>query len=450
MKSGTDYTQEYGQAQQAYLQGNYQEAANIIDHMVVEHPEEPSILLLRGHIYCYGLQQYEFAKQQYEAVLQLTDEPELVNYANNGIEQAKQLELSSGTGDFEPGDTAVMTDKEDWDVNNQNKPWEEDNIDFNDDETSDNPFASSIDVQNNLEENDYYDNPFDGTIQARGSLDWEEDNEADFNFPDNIDLEDLGEENTSFNNFAHDEDENEDEDEKTFVMKSKNNFSQSFNNNDYYNSPAEIDIDINIIDETNEDFDDLQEEIEINSFLDLQPEGMEYQSDFEADDEASETLLMNTQHSTGPDHGYYSEDHYQENLVSSALDEEANFSLEDLDSDGTDSPPKKEDFGQTIDDLADDLKFNNDFLEQFDVFNEDDLNSVPNFDMGSIDQELADSGFFTQQNENLSGQSMVNAENNGIIEDSLFTIGETDTSTATNFGPDPESVIETNVEVEQG
>jgi twitching motility protein PilJ len=452
MKSGTDYTQEYGQAQQAYLQGNYQEAANIIDHMVVEHPEEPSILLLRGHIYCYGLQQYEFAKQQYEAVLHLTDEPELINYASNGIEQAKQLELNSGTGDFEPEDTAVMTDKEDWDIRNHNEQWEEDNIDFNDDETSDNPFASSIDIQNNLsdqEENDYYHNPFGEITEAREGLDWEEENEeADFDFPENIDLEDLGEENTSFNNFAHDEDE--DEDEKTFVVKSKDNFSQSFNNNDYYNSPAEIDIDIDIINETNDDFDDFQEEIEINSFLDLQPEGMEDQSDFEADDEASETLLMNTQNSTEPHHGYYSEDHYQGNLVSSALDDEPNFSLEDLDPDETNSSPKREGFGQTIDNLADDLKFENDFLEEFNVFNEDDLNSVPNFDMGSIDQELADSGFFTRQNENLSGQSMLSIEDNNIVEDSLFTIGETDTSTATNFAPNPEPVIETNVEVEQG
>ncbi|GEM_PF-3806489 len=66
MRSGSDYTTEYEKAYKkaelAYCYHNYQEAATIIDRMAEEFPDEPRILLLRGNIYCYGLQQYEFAQ----------------------------------------------------------------------------------------------------------------------------------------------------------------------------------------------------------------------------------------------------------------------------------------------------------------------------------------------------------------------------------------------------
>lgn len=91
MASGTDYMQEYGQAQKAYMQGNYQEAAAIIDRLIEDFPDEPSALLLRGHIYCYGLQQYDVARQQYEKVLTLSSEPDFIDYANKGIEDSNQV-----------------------------------------------------------------------------------------------------------------------------------------------------------------------------------------------------------------------------------------------------------------------------------------------------------------------------------------------------------------------
>ncbi|NEN99636.1 MAG: HAMP domain-containing protein, partial [Moorea sp. SIO3I7] len=80
----------YGEAEKAYMQGKYQEAATIVDRLIEDFPNEPSALLLRGHIYCYGLQQYDVARQQYESVLNLTSEPDFVNYANNGLEYAQQ------------------------------------------------------------------------------------------------------------------------------------------------------------------------------------------------------------------------------------------------------------------------------------------------------------------------------------------------------------------------
>ncbi|WP_035987128.1 HAMP domain-containing methyl-accepting chemotaxis protein [Leptolyngbya sp. KIOST-1] len=109
MASGIDYSQAYQKAERAYVQGNYPEAAAVIDQLAADYPEDPSVLLLRGHIYCYGLQQYQVAAAQYSAVLDLTSEPEYVDYASNGLDYANQFASSGAEApvDFEAdtGDT---------------------------------------------------------------------------------------------------------------------------------------------------------------------------------------------------------------------------------------------------------------------------------------------------------------------------------------------------------
>ncbi len=92
MASGTNYSQEYAQAEKAYLQGNFTQAAEIIDRLAENFSDNPNVLLLRGHIYCYGFQNYELAQQHYEAVLELSQEQNLLDFAYNGIEQVKQLQ----------------------------------------------------------------------------------------------------------------------------------------------------------------------------------------------------------------------------------------------------------------------------------------------------------------------------------------------------------------------
>lgn len=96
MASSTEYAQEYQQAQKAYLQGNYEEAAEIVDRLVKDFPSEPSACLLRGHIYCYGLQQYDVARDQYNSVLQLTADPEFTGYASEGLAWIDQSANGSG------------------------------------------------------------------------------------------------------------------------------------------------------------------------------------------------------------------------------------------------------------------------------------------------------------------------------------------------------------------
>ena len=109
MASGTNYSQEYGQAEKAYLESDFARAAEIIDHLADEFPNDPNILLLRGHIYCYGFQNYDLAKHQYESVLDLSQEQDLLDFARGGIEQVEQLEQQSNH-EFDGGDDSANLD----------------------------------------------------------------------------------------------------------------------------------------------------------------------------------------------------------------------------------------------------------------------------------------------------------------------------------------------------
>ena len=100
MASGTNYSQEYGQAEKAYLESDFTQAAEIIDRLAEEFPEDPNVLLLRGHIYCYGFQNYELARQQYESVIKLSQEQDLLDFAYSGIEQLEQLQQQSENSEF--------------------------------------------------------------------------------------------------------------------------------------------------------------------------------------------------------------------------------------------------------------------------------------------------------------------------------------------------------------
>ena len=93
MTPSTNQDQEYQQAQKAYIQGNYEEAATLVDRLVQNFPDDPSSHLLRGHIYCV-LQQYDLAREHYQMVLSLTEDPEFIDCANNGLESVSQYQSS--------------------------------------------------------------------------------------------------------------------------------------------------------------------------------------------------------------------------------------------------------------------------------------------------------------------------------------------------------------------
>ncbi|MDB9374242.1 methyl-accepting chemotaxis protein [Nodularia sphaerocarpa] len=95
-----DYLDSYKQACTAYAQQNYKVAATLVDEVVQNVPDDPNCHLLRGHIY-YVLQQYDVAKTEYQKVLQLSDDLEIIGFANNGLENINQeqagLESEIGT-----------------------------------------------------------------------------------------------------------------------------------------------------------------------------------------------------------------------------------------------------------------------------------------------------------------------------------------------------------------
>ncbi|RQH24086.1 methyl-accepting chemotaxis protein [Okeania hirsuta] len=87
--SSTDFLQDYQKVEDAYSQGNYEEAAALVYNLIQDYPEDPSARLLCGHIYCYGLHQYDVATEQYHSVLDLTDDPDFISYAQQGISDSK-------------------------------------------------------------------------------------------------------------------------------------------------------------------------------------------------------------------------------------------------------------------------------------------------------------------------------------------------------------------------
>jgi twitching motility protein PilJ len=141
MASGTDYAQEYQQAEKAYMQGRYEEAAAIVDRLVEEYAKDPSARLLRGHIYCYGLQQYEVAREQYEAVLELTSDPDFVDYANTGLEYTKQFSESDLS--LDNSQSAGFANVSDGGFSGSFADSDPENLDFSD------SFAEGLGLENN-------------------------------------------------------------------------------------------------------------------------------------------------------------------------------------------------------------------------------------------------------------------------------------------------------------
>ena len=89
MASGVRKQQEYERAKRAYIRENYEEAAEIIEKLVQESPNDPEILLLRGHIYCY-FQDFDGAREQYYAVIENTDNQDYIENANSGLKTVQR------------------------------------------------------------------------------------------------------------------------------------------------------------------------------------------------------------------------------------------------------------------------------------------------------------------------------------------------------------------------
>jgi twitching motility protein PilJ len=92
---------EYQLAETAYSEGDYQKAASLIDKLLPSCANDSNTRLLRGHIYCYGLQQYEIGKQEYEQVLKIATDSQSLQYARDGIKYANSY-LGGDSGGHQP------------------------------------------------------------------------------------------------------------------------------------------------------------------------------------------------------------------------------------------------------------------------------------------------------------------------------------------------------------
>jgi len=101
----------YEQAMTAYMGSDYEAAADLIDLVVQNFADDPNSRLLRGHVY-YVLQQYDIARDEYQQVLQLTDEPATVSQAHDGLQNIEQylLSLSEYGSELDPYESMSSTE----------------------------------------------------------------------------------------------------------------------------------------------------------------------------------------------------------------------------------------------------------------------------------------------------------------------------------------------------
>ncbi|MDJ0732302.1 MAG: methyl-accepting chemotaxis protein [Crocosphaera sp.] len=347
MTSGTDYAQLYNEAYVAYGQGNFEQAATLMEPMAKAFPEDPDVLLLRGHIY-FSLGRYETACQQYQSVIGRSDRPDLVDCANQGLAQAQQLlrqssnnygsnelaqssEIASDQVDMEeqwsdPGDLSGDWESQEFDLDgldwdsaifddedlgeptigqqtSQGQPFDENNHH----EQGQTAFEMSVDPFTTLSEVKSFDTPTDtpntNTSEDDGWADFIDDDFPDFSLGDEQDLET---EATTGSAVAEDE-------EHTFVVSSNLN-PPSLGNSGSKTSPEE------------------------------------------------------------PSH------------------DGSNYSAQD-DSTIQGTPQMMS---------SDQLQAHNQVLDKFDAFQEEALEDLSNFDFTDMNDQLPDSGLFTQVGENLS------------------------------------------------
>jgi twitching motility protein PilJ len=235
MASETDYQQRYGQAQTAYIEGDLEEATYITDSIIDDYPDDPTVLLLKGHIYLRQ-QKYEIAKATYKQVLNLTEHQDLVNLAYQGLAQIEEEQQDQELDNFypdevetpifedeideidddEPNDSwtsSIQFDSIDWDVADLEEEEIEDptlqqNALLNRDFSSVLPKSKSTSsaVNSSLDNPLSDDDDDDDDTAANIVLDFSGDNEAEF-APLTDDLLGMNIDESDFDDFGNDEDD---------------------------------------------------------------------------------------------------------------------------------------------------------------------------------------------------------------------------------------------------
>ncbi|MEI6428188.1 MAG: methyl-accepting chemotaxis protein [Pseudanabaena sp. ELA607] len=96
MASSTQHQKDYEKASMAYMQGDYTRAEGLTEQLVRTCPNDPMYRLLHGHVNL-ALEKYQDCIGEYEAVLGLTSDASIVEYAHGGIAAARErLTITGG------------------------------------------------------------------------------------------------------------------------------------------------------------------------------------------------------------------------------------------------------------------------------------------------------------------------------------------------------------------
>ncbi|NJN74684.1 MAG: HAMP domain-containing protein [Limnothrix sp. RL_2_0] len=533
MPLSTDYTKEYGEAQKAYYQNNLAEAEGITNQLLHDYPDDPSLLLLSGHIYL-GLQDYDSASEQYNQVLEVTDQDDFHEYARQGLEQASsyasgevvvegedEFAAENGLGDqpYDPleddygtlsqGEAELFEDEgmEGFDGPSKSTPMSQGTG-----STLVNPFTEShADGDFGGAADQSFEMPFDESLGS-GELELDDDYGTDDDFPflDASDSFGDGEE-SSFDSFvAHPPDQTE----QTFVLPTSGGdrlghfveeavdapFFNEASDNEFvefsdadletFGVPDEGELELGDFDDfgavgadesnsaetfgmaagINELFDD-----DLNQFSSDEPIGGSYP----ASNNNQETLLMGLDNDfvdgeyEEPDGDFassYTDADPTASFISpeyqqSFEDGEAqDFDLQNIDVDLADNDQYYDEeislggLGESLlgNNNLDDLEGEDEgFLEEFDVFNDEDLEHLPNLDMdmSEVDQDMPDTNLFDSSIGSTEHLAFDDQDDLSIGEDdSVFSTfgGNKSDEVVTSFAAKNEKSVEPAPEVEQG
>ncbi|MBD2516938.1 HAMP domain-containing protein [Nostoc sp. FACHB-973] len=497
------YEPTYQQAMTAYVQRNYDVAATLVDQVVQNLPNDPNSHLLRGHIY-YVLQQYDVAKQEYQQVLDLTKDPEIIAFANNGIENINQyLESFGGQIDtsasqeqinsLEMSDALAYSEEELEDLP-ASEEFDSKNLDLNffeeDQQTvntveelsSNNPFniatEGSIETENISDSSiNFGEDPFalneELDEQDFNSSRWEENAELELPaFWQEHSSEESLEESLVNNHFADNEinstNENSDIHNNNYSSASNSQAGNSNNNfADLLSQSEPQDFSVESLELPQHHFADetvlIAEKEPSNRFTtnnsgynsqenlsETQPKSWLEKRELEAEEEFQPNF---SDDSSSLNKNFISDKKQFQSLQFSeknSFDEDESFDLEAFESAfGSESLSSDEESNNVM--HRENSKSNIEFLDDFEEF--DDLGNIPGFDLIEGDSDFADIAMHSAAAETSgTGRSQVVqafSSNAADREEELFTItGSHEPVPA--FNQADVSKVEPNVSVEQG
>ncbi|WP_445626524.1 methyl-accepting chemotaxis protein [Nostoc sp. DSM 114167] len=496
-----NYEPTYQQAMTAYVQRNYEVAATLVDQVVQNLPDDPNTHLLRGHIY-YVLQHYDVAKEEYQQVLGLTNDREIIGFAKNGIDNINQY-LESFSGQIDPSesqeeinsseisDPLAYSESELEDLN-ANQEFDSDNLDLNffgehqesmngvEDTSSKSPFdlptEDSIGTEKISDSSRAFgDDPFamnEESQEQESNKNWEENTELELPaFWQESISEDISEESLANSQFSDNEinspygnstiDNNNSSSSNSQTDNNENNFSdllsepkspsQNMGNLEYKKSSFGDETLLIVAEESKNDspttnnleYGNQNNLSETESHSWLTPKRVEAKSDFQPNLPDNESAF----NSNLP----RKEKQFKsgEFIGKNSFDDE-NFDMEAFESAfGSDGLNSYEDSSNILN--GENSKSNIEFLDDFEEF--DDLGNIPGFDLIEGDSNFGNVTMHSAPSETSdTGRPQVAeafASNSADREEELFSMTGSHEAVPV-FSQTDISKLEPNVSIEQG